>query len=171
VVQQKVRFRNLRMTSAGAGLDRLPNAGAGLDRLPNVDHTNNNNVGVGSSVDSRNIGFLEAQKVYQRKEQDQKQQHLRGGFNTVMKIPPPPPSTTAAFTSSRPLVGKIRIKPASHSTQTRGYEKVVFKQNVRLQYTMGLIIWTLLSRQLVVATTTKPNLGPLAPASEVAETF
>jgi hypothetical protein len=34
--------------------------------------------------------------------------------------------------------------------------------------TMGLIIWTLLSRQLVVATTTKPRLGRLAPASEVA---
>jgi hypothetical protein len=33
---------------------------------------------------------------------------------------------------------------------------------------MGLIIWTLLSRQLVVATTTKPNLGHLVPASEVA---
>jgi hypothetical protein len=32
----------------------------------------------------------------------------------------------------------------------------------------GLIIWTLLSRQLVVATTNKPNLGHLAPASEVA---
>jgi hypothetical protein len=33
---------------------------------------------------------------------------------------------------------------------------------------MGLIIWTLLSRRLVVATTTKPLLGHLAPASEVA---
>jgi hypothetical protein len=34
--------------------------------------------------------------------------------------------------------------------------------------TEGLIIWTLLSRRLVVATTTKPNFGHLAPASEVA---
>jgi hypothetical protein len=34
--------------------------------------------------------------------------------------------------------------------------------------TKGLIIWTLLSRRLVVATTTKPNLGHLAPASELA---
>jgi hypothetical protein len=34
--------------------------------------------------------------------------------------------------------------------------------------TRGLIIWTLLSRQLVVATPTKPNLRHLAPASEVA---
>jgi hypothetical protein len=32
----------------------------------------------------------------------------------------------------------------------------------------GLIIWTMLSRQLVVETTTKPNIGHLAPASEVA---
>jgi hypothetical protein len=32
----------------------------------------------------------------------------------------------------------------------------------------GLIIWTLLSQRLVVATTTKPNLGYLTPASEVA---
>jgi hypothetical protein len=32
----------------------------------------------------------------------------------------------------------------------------------------GLIIWTLLSQQYVVATTTKPRLGHLAPASEVA---
>jgi hypothetical protein len=32
---------------------------------------------------------------------------------------------------------------------------------------MCVIIWTLLSRQLVVATITKPNLGHLAPASEV----
>jgi hypothetical protein len=32
----------------------------------------------------------------------------------------------------------------------------------------GLIIWSLLSQQLVVATTTKPRLGHLAPASEVA---
>jgi ribonuclease HI len=32
----------------------------------------------------------------------------------------------------------------------------------------GLIIWSLLSRRLVVATTTKPNLRHLAPASEVA---
>jgi hypothetical protein len=39
---------------------------------------------------------------------------------------------------------------------------------VELGGTRGLIIWTLLSRQLVVATTTKPNLGHLAPASEVA---
>jgi hypothetical protein len=30
------------------------------------------------------------------------------------------------------------------------------------------LIWTLLSWQLVVATTTKPRLGNLAPASEVA---
>jgi hypothetical protein len=34
----------------------------------------------------------------------------------------------------------------------------------------GLIIWSLLSRRPVVATTTKPNLGHLAPASEVAGT-
>jgi hypothetical protein len=34
--------------------------------------------------------------------------------------------------------------------------------------TYGLIIWSLLSRRLVVATTTKPNIGHLAPASEVA---
>jgi hypothetical protein len=33
---------------------------------------------------------------------------------------------------------------------------------------MGLIIWTLLSRRLFVATTTKQNLGHLAPASGVA---
>jgi hypothetical protein len=33
----------------------------------------------------------------------------------------------------------------------------------------GLIIWSLSSRRLVVATTTKPNLGHLASASEVAE--
>jgi hypothetical protein len=32
----------------------------------------------------------------------------------------------------------------------------------------GLIIWSLLSRRLVVVATTKPNLGHLAPASEVA---
>jgi hypothetical protein len=34
--------------------------------------------------------------------------------------------------------------------------------------TKGLIIWSLLSRRLVVVATTKPNLGHLAPASEVA---
>jgi hypothetical protein len=37
---------------------------------------------------------------------------------------------------------------------------------VKIRTYRGLIIWTLLSRQLVVATTTKPNLGHLAPASE-----
>jgi hypothetical protein len=36
-------------------------------------------------------------------------------------------------------------------------------------YIMGLIIWTLLSRQLVVATTTKPNLGHLALAQRSQE--
>jgi hypothetical protein len=38
----------------------------------------------------------------------------------------------------------------------------------KILYTKSLIIWTLLSRQLVVATTTKPRLGHLALASEVA---
>jgi hypothetical protein len=37
-----------------------------------------------------------------------------------------------------------------------------------MQDSMGLIIWSLLSRRLYVATTTKPNLGYLAPVSEVA---
>jgi hypothetical protein len=40
---------------------------------------------------------------------------------------------------------------------------------VKWQNTKGLIIWTLLSQGLAVATTTKPNLGHLAPALEVAE--
>jgi hypothetical protein len=35
--------------------------------------------------------------------------------------------------------------------------------------TKGLIIWSLSSRRLVVATTTKPNLSHLASALEVAE--
>jgi hypothetical protein len=35
-------------------------------------------------------------------------------------------------------------------------------------YSKGLIIWSLLLRRLVLATTTKPNLGYLAPASEAA---
>jgi hypothetical protein len=50
----------------------------------------------------------------------------------------------------------------------------IWTENMDLQYgppiwtpnidPKGLIIWTLLSQQLVVATTTKPNIGRLAPA-------
>jgi hypothetical protein len=60
-----------------------------------------------------------------------------------------------------------------HSADQQEESIVSFNQDLptfqgHTKSSMGLIIWSLLSRRLVVVATTKPNLGHLAPASEVA---
>jgi hypothetical protein len=54
-----------------------------------------------------------------------------------------------------------------YASELRADELVTSVKPLCPGLSQGLIIWTLLSRRLAVATTTKPNLGHLAPASEV----
>jgi hypothetical protein len=62
---------------------------------------------------------------------------------------------------------KIKIVFGNFFRSLKGFNLLLFYISYHHK-TKGLIIWTLLSRRLVVATTTKPNLGHLASASEVA---
>jgi hypothetical protein len=63
---------------------------------------------------------------------------------------------------------KFKILNCSKQTLSPFPQQCTLAYFIFLQNLARLWVWTLLLRQLVVASTTKPNLGHLAPASEVA---
>jgi hypothetical protein len=63
----------------------------------------------------------------------------------------------------------LRLKQVSPELDQKfDTKEKLIQKGKQLLYLYGSKALTLVSRQLVVATTTKPNLGHLAPASEVA---
>jgi hypothetical protein len=76
-----------------------------------------------------------------------------------------------SFTSSFVKVQGIKkpITTSFSSEPTREQFSYPFASRCEMEEHKGLIIWSMSSRRLVVATTTKPNLSHLASALEVAE--